>query len=123
MSVFSSAVVPTGGAFGSLLGASTLGPRADASVDEYALFAQAFQAIKTGEMEPLDSAKGAAGAWIRACEHKCAAQSAGRWRLLTIVRRLEDYRANLSNEQRKWWELERNTWQLLSMLYRCAGGA
>lgn len=72
----------------------------DYDTDEFSLFANALKNLKTEGLDPLDPEHGPAVIWKRVCESK-----------------LDDRRAHLTPEQKDSWNLERNTWQLVQMLY------
>lgn len=68
--------------------------------DEFSLFANALKNLRVDEIDPLDPEHGPAAVWKRICDAK-----------------LENRNTHLSPEQRESWNLERNTWQLVQMLY------
>ncbi|KAA1083694.1 Nucleoporin nup84 [Puccinia graminis f. sp. tritici] len=68
--------------------------------DEFSLFADALKTLRVDEIDPLDPEHGPAAVWKRICDSK-----------------LDNRNIHLSPEQKESWNLERNTWQLVQMLY------
>ncbi|PLW05765.1 hypothetical protein PCANC_25632 [Puccinia coronata f. sp. avenae] len=73
---------------------------AENETDEFSLFANALKVLRVDDIDPLDPEHGPAAVWKRICDSK-----------------LENRNSHLSPEQKESWNLERNTWQLVQMLY------
>ncbi|OAV92341.1 hypothetical protein PTTG_02260 [Puccinia triticina 1-1 BBBD Race 1] len=70
------------------------------ATDEFSLFADALKNLRVDEIDPLDPEHGPAAVWKRICDSK-----------------LDNRNIHLTPEQKESWNLERNTWQLVQMLY------
>lgn len=70
------------------------------SPDEFTLFANALRTLKSNDVRPLDPDQGPAVMWKQVCDLK-----------------LQDQGIELNPDQIDSWKLERNTWQLVQMLY------
>ncbi|CAH7674552.1 107-domain-containing protein [Phakopsora pachyrhizi] len=73
--------------------------------DEFTSFAQALRSVSSDELDHLDPENGPAVLWRSVCQSKL------------------DNPMSLTPDERDYWSLERNTWQLVQMLYtqRTAG--
>ncbi|KAI9627328.1 hypothetical protein H4Q26_017426 [Puccinia striiformis f. sp. tritici PST-130] len=68
--------------------------------DEFSLFANALKNLRVEDIDPLDPEHGPAAMWKKICDSK-----------------LDSRNIHLTPEQKESWSLERNTWQLVQMLY------